>query len=396
MISLGQKTLEIAFFLHDLRGGGVERVSVNLANQMCQMGHNVDIVLVNRTGNQAYFDLIDPGVGVHELPQDRTLTSAFGFRSYIKRKKPDLVISALTHINVSTLLATMFLREKPHIVVVEHNQQIGRLNRGEIEGLNYAVRLAFRLVPLMYRRANTIGSVSKGVRATLAEVARIPESRITVLNNPVLVPDADKIPKAEDVVPWIANRDSPYVLGVGSLAYEKNFGLLIEAFARLRANRDVRLIIAGEGPERANLEQAADETGFGHDILIAGYITNPFALMRDASVLALTSRWEGLPTVLIEAMALGTSVVATDCPSGPAEILLDGALGSLVPQGDIHALVAALEDALQNPQPAQQLKQRASDFQPVQAARQYLDAYYSSTAVIGLGTNHVADSRSTA
>lgn len=396
MIFAGQQPLKIAFFLHDLRGGGVERVSIHLANQMQKMGHSVDIVLVNRAGNPAYFDSIESEVRVLELRQSRTLTSAIGFRSYIKRNKPNMVISALTHINVSTLLATMLLRARPHVVVVEHNQQIGRLSRGEMKGLNHAVRIAFKLVPLLYKRADTIGSVSEGVKKTLAQVANIPASRITVLNNPVVVPDVETIPEATAVLPWIAKRDAPYVLGVGSLAYEKNFGLLIDAFARLRANMDVRLVIAGEGPERIRLEEAAAATGFGHDIMIAGYVPNPFALMRKASVLALTSRWEGLPTVLIEAMALGTSVVATDCPSGPGEILLDGELGSLVPPDDIDALTNALAEAIRRPQPVEKLRQRASDFQPAPAAQRYLDAYNAHASIPLLNTNQFTDSKSAA
>jgi len=390
------KSLRIAFFLHDLRGGGVERISVHLANELCKMGHSVDIVLVNRTGNPAYFSAIDQRIDVRELAQTRTLTSAIGFRSFIKMEKPDLVISALTHINVSTLLATMFLSVKPHVIVVEHNHRMGRFSRGEAIDISQTVRLAFRLAPWLYGRAETIGAVSRGAREGLARALKRPESEILVLNNPVPTPATLDAEDAKAVLSWVGKKDDPYILGVGALSYEKNFDLLIKAFAQLRKSRKARLVIAGEGPMRAALEKAAEDTGFGEDILLPGFISDPFTLMRHASVFALTSRWEGLPTVLIEAMSIGVSVVSTDCPSGPAEILQDGALGRLVPMDNVDAFSSALDDAIEVPQDIEILRKRASDFQPEKIATRYLEAYLGSSKQLDVEPNSDRETRSAA
>ena len=377
MSSTQNNGLRIAFFLHDLRGGGVERISVHMANEMHHMGHIVDLVLVNRRGTQNYFEAIDPGISVFELKQSRTLTSPIGFRSYIKKQRPDIVISALTHINVSTLLATIRLRDKPYIFVIEHNHQIGRQANGKVEGIGFAVQCAFKLAPFLYGRADTIGAVSTGVGEILSKVVGLPNQRISILYNPVSTPHPDSLPKAKEVIPWLAGRTDPFIIGVGSLSYEKNFELLIEAFARVRAKRPLRLIIAGEGPKRRDLEKQALKTGFGDDILLPGYVESIYSLIHEASLLASTSRWEGLPTVLIEAMMLGTSVVATDCPSGPAEILLNGSLGCLVPPNDVENLAAAFERTLDKPQASAILQRRATDFAPPTAARRYLDLYYA-------------------
>ena len=369
----------VAFFLHDLRGGGVERVSVHLANAMVRFGHHVDMVLVNRVGKPAYYEEIDRRIQLLELPQKRTLFSVIGFREYIRKRRPTIIISALTHINVSALMAVRLLKMRPYIFVVEHSHQICRQGSGQKMGLGWAVRLAFKLVPILYRSADTVGAVSGGIRRGLVEELRLPARQVAVLHNPVQVPNADDLMPASLLIPWLAEKESvPYILGVGALSYEKNFSLLIEAFRQVRNRRALRLVIAGEGPLRASLEEQARETGFGDDILLPGFVDNPYVLMNEAAAFALTSRWEGLPTVLIEAMALGTSVVATDCPSGPAEILLKGQLGQLVPVDDAEAFARAIELALEQPQDAQSLKRRAADFLPEAAARHYLDIYYAT------------------
>ncbi len=374
-----QKTaLQIAFFLHDLRGGGVERISVHLANAMQRMGHAVTLVLVNKRGNPAYFDAINPGVSVVELDQNRTLTSAIGFRQYIRHQKPDLIISALTHINVSTLLSVKFMRSKPHIFVIEHNHQIERELNGKVDNLGLAVRLAFKLVPYLYPDADTVGAVSDGIRKSIAAAIKIPRERIDVLNNPVKIPKTAELTKPTAVLKELNPKQIPFILGVGALSFEKNFGLLIEAFKHVRSKRPLKLMIAGEGPKRPELEKQARETGYADDIHLPGFVDNPYALMREAQLLALTSKWEGLPTVLIEAMALGKSVVATDCPSGPSEILMGGSLGCLVPLNDAEALANAIERTLDTPQDPTELMRRAADFAPEATAGRYLDVYYAA------------------
>ena len=377
MNDVKNKILRVAFFLHDLRGGGVERISIHLANEMCRMGHIVDLVMVNRRGERSYFEAINPNISIFELKQRRTLTSPMGFRSYIKKMRPDIVISALTHINVSTLLATVKLNDKPYIFVVEHNHQLERQANGHVEGVGFAVRCAFKLAPYLYRRADTIGAVSTGVRDVISQTMGLSDQRISVLHNPVITPDPGCLPRAKKILPWLEGQSDPYVIGVGSLSHEKNFELLIRAFARVRAKRRLCLIIAGEGPKRKDLEKLAQQTGFADDILLPGYVESIYPLIREASLLASTSRWEGLPTVLIEAMRLGTSVVATDCPSGPAEILQNGMLGSLVPLDDVESLANAIEQTLNEPQTPTALQRRAADFAPSTTTRRYLDLYYA-------------------
>jgi glycosyltransferase involved in cell wall biosynthesis len=152
------------------------------------------------------------------------------------------------------------------------------------------------------------------------------------------------------------------LVAVGRLHEQKDFQTLLRAFALVRARRSARLIILGEGPERPALEAGVAKLGLTEDVDLPGFVPNPYAFMAGASQFVLSSRYEGLPTVLIEAMACGCPVVSTDCPSGPGEILDNGKYGRLVPVGDAAALAEAMEATLDAPPPAAELKARADLF----------------------------------
>jgi glycosyltransferase involved in cell wall biosynthesis len=192
-----------------------------------------------------------------------------------------------------------------------------------------------------------IVAVSEGVAADFASATGIPRRRIQVIYNPVITPALLHAASAPPTHVWFEDHSRPHVLGVGRLTRQKNFPALVDAFALMkREHPAARLVILGEGPERVTIEACIRRHGLQDSVALPGFIDNPYACMARAAVVALSSEWEGLPTVLIESLAVGTPVVATDCPSGPREILQNGAFGSLVPTGDIPALASALSRAL--------------------------------------------------
>ena len=144
----------------------------------------------------------------------------------------------------------------------------------------------------------------------------------------------------------------PVILGAGRLTAQKDFGTLIRAFARVRREIDARLVILGEGEDRQALETLIHDQGLRDRVDMPGHVENPFKYMARATVFALSSRWEGPGHVLIEALALGTPVVSTDCPSGPREILFDGRAGLLAPVGDSDAIASAILEVLRQPEQA--------------------------------------------
>jgi glycosyltransferase involved in cell wall biosynthesis len=205
-----------------------------------------------------------------------------------------------------------------------------------------------------------------------ARVTGVPRERITAIHNPVLSlalreRGADPI---DD--PWLAPDGPPVILGVGRLVEQKDFPTLVRAFARLRARRSARLLILGEGPERAALERLVAELGVAADVRLRGRVPGAPAFMARAAVFVLSSAWEGFGRVLVEALAMGCPVVSTDCPSGPREILENGLYGPLVPVGDDAALAAAIESVLERPPERAALRKRAEDFSLERGVERYL------------------------
>ncbi|MGB5494721.1 MAG: glycosyltransferase, partial [Sedimenticolaceae bacterium] len=166
----------------------------------------------------------------------------------------------------------------------------------------------------------------------------------------------------------------PVILGAGRLTEQKDFATLLRAFARMQALRPVRLVILGEGRLRGELERLADELGVGDRVALPGFTTNPYAWLARAALFVLSSAWEGSPNVLTEALALGVPSVATDCPSGPRELLAGGRYGALVAVGDPGGLAEAMLATLEAPLPAGQLRQAVSDYTAEAAALGYLGA----------------------
>jgi glycosyltransferase involved in cell wall biosynthesis len=215
--------------------------------------------------------------------------------------------------------------------------------------------------------------VSEGVAASFAAGTGLPTESVNVIYNPVLTEQYWRAIERTPEHPWFAPGELPVIMGVGRLVAQKDFPNLIWAFAEVRSRIDARLMILGEGPDRAKLEQLVTELELGEWVSLPGFVKDPVSLMARAATFALSSVREGLPTVLIEALATGVPVVSTDCESGPREILRGGELGRLVPVGDSAALAEAITAALS--EPARKVDPvHLQEYFPKESARKYLQA----------------------
>jgi glycosyltransferase involved in cell wall biosynthesis len=356
----------LAFFIQDLREGGAERNVARVLNGIVARDIPTDLVVIRRTGS--FFEELDPRVNVVQLPQARTITSILGLKRYLETRRPLALVSSLTHTNVAAIMANMLARHRTRLIVVERNQF--STNRELKKGL---VRLSYGLVPMVYRKADCIAAVSMGVRDDLAATTRLPAGEVEVLYNPVV--SEVLFERADEPVthPWLVDRKVPVVIGLGRFSPQKNFPLLIAAIAEARRERPLRLIILGEGALRPELEAQIRDLGLEDDVDLPGFDPNPFRFLKHASLYVLSSDWEGLPTALIEAMACGTPVVATDCDSGPGEILDDGRLGRIVPRGDVKAMAGAILATLDSPGDAAERVARAREFSLDRAVDRYLE-----------------------
>ncbi len=389
----------LALFIRSLGsdGGGAERVWLNLAEAFARRGHRVDLVLGRRTGHFA--DAVPPGVRVLDLavrsrlpllgaalrdprsalalapaltalPPPWILAAVPALATYLLRERPQALLSALSYGNVAALWARHRAAVAVRVAISEHNTLSVRAAQARARRWRVLPEVEARWYP----RADAILAVSEGVADDLARTARLPRSRIAVTYNPVVTEGLAAAAREPVDHDWLRPGGPPVVLGVGKLKPQKRFDVLLEAFARARARRPLRLVILGEGPLRRSLGRRAAELGVAGDVAWPGFVANPFAWMARSGVFALSSAWEGLPTALIEALACGCPVVATDCPSGPAEILAPGGLGSLVPVGDAVALAGAIEAALDDPSDPAARRARAADFAVDRVAPRYLEA----------------------
>lgn len=340
---------------------------VTLANAFAASGYLVDLVLARAAG--PYRKDVTNLVRVVDLGADGVLGSLPGLVRYLCNVRPQAMLSAMNHANVIAILAHALSRSSARLVVSErsHLSLSLRSNR------SLRTRSLPALMRLIYPIANAVIAVSKGVADDLHHVIGLPRDRIHVVYNPVVRPRLYEQASSALDHPWFNPREAPVILGMGRLTQAKDFTTLIRAFAYVRQRRNVRLMILGEGELRGALEALVRSHELERHVALPGFVENPFAYLHNAALFVLSSRWEGLPGALIEAMACGTPVVSTDCPSGPAEILERGKWGCLVPVGNVDALAQAMLKTLaETAHP--DVAARAQAFSVDQAMKGYLNA----------------------
>ena len=332
----------VALFLYSLEGGGAERISVNLAKGIAARGLTVDLVLVRRVG--PYLERLPAGVRLIDLGCRRHLTCFVPLVRYLRRQRPEVLLSALTHTNLYALAARRLARSGTRVVIRINNTLTEelRVSRGLVARV-FRPALARRLYPGADGIVAVSHGAAEGLRIALGSLG-IP---VHVIPNPVLVPSLYEQAGQPLNHPWFGQGSTPVFLAVGRLAPQKDFRTLIRAFALVHSRMPARLMILGEGEERARLERLIAEYGLQQDVQLPGFVSNPYPYIAAASGVVLSSRYEGAPSVLVEALALGTPVVSTDCPSGPGEILEGGRWGRLIPVGDVAALADGMMEILQ-------------------------------------------------
>lgn len=357
--------VKLSILLPNLAGGGAERVAVNLANSFAVRGCAVDMVLLSATG-ELLADL-QPGIRVVDLKVQRMRWALPALVRYLLRANPVAVLACMWPLTVIGLWARTFSRVPTRLVVAEHTTW----SRSELLqrwSVGWQIRTSMHR---FFPNADGIVAVSQGAADDLARFATLERSVITVIYNPVVSdgPAPAVAPPAEPMG-WCVGAHRR-VLAVGTLKEIKDYSTLLNAFAALRQQVDARLLILGEGECRAALEAQAHRLGIANNVFMPGFAKDTTPYYRHADLHVLSSTGEGLPTVIIEALAAGTPVVSTDCPSGPREILCDGQFGRLVPVGDVEALAAAMQQSLTASHDRTALMARAQDFSIDKAVDQY-------------------------
>jgi glycosyltransferase involved in cell wall biosynthesis len=359
-------TPTVAIYTPDLLAGGAQSVTTTLANGLSERGFSVDLVMPCPMGR--HVAELNENVNTVFL-QEKTApvigsaSCIFKYRAYLSASAPEIVISQRTHGNVVSLLARLSLPDPPPIAITEHGHHVAAGIKG---------KATLKLSEMTYDRADRIICVSNSIADDVRNAVDVSEEMIDVIPNPF---DIHAIrSRARDPVAhaWLNDESEDVVLSAGRLEPVKNFGLLIDSFERIhRKNPSSKLLILGEGSKRQKLTATIESKGLSDVVDLPGYVDNPYKYMKNADVFALPSRREALPSVLIEALAVGCPVVATD-RGGAREILEGGKYGALVePTGE--ELSESIVSTLARPPDPSRLKERADRY----ATSTVLDSYSS-------------------
>lgn len=359
----------IMFFLYALSGGGAERTVINIMNNLNREKYEV-LLVIGTDNNNDYKDLLAKDIHIEVLNSKKLRFSILKLRKCIKERKPDLLFSTVNPNNIILLLSrTLMFKNIPTIVREANN----RTQSGSVTNTNK------RLTSFLYNyQSDKIIALSEGVREDLISNFRIKSGKIDVIYNPVEVENINSISK-ENVMDISKHEDEKLIIAVGRLVEQKDFVTLIKAFHIVSNKIKSRLLILGKGPLEEKLHELVKSLNLEDKVIFKGFEKNPYKYMRKSDVFVLSSRWEGFGHVIVEAMASETAVIATNCKSGPSEIIEHEKNGVLVPVGSYEEIAKQLLKILENKelqlQYAKAGYERAKKFNAKSIVRQYEEVF---------------------
>ena len=368
VINLRKKVL---FYMFNLAGGGAERTIVNIVNNMDNSKFEVVLVIGSKSNND-YLNLVNKNIKIIYLQSYRHRQSLLKLSKTIRKEKPDLLFSTLNKNNIILIISKLLAFKRIPTIVREANNrtQAGRVSR---------INKLFTFILYNYFSDKVI-SLSKGVKDDLVKNFNIKKNKIEVIYNPVDLKNINKL-KKEKVCALDLATDEKLIIAVGKLGEQKDYSTLFRAFQVVSNNMKVKLIILGKGPEENKLKALCQDLVIEKKVLFMGFKDNPYKYIRKADVFVLTSKWEGFGHVIVEAMAVGTPVIATDCNSGPAEIIEDDKYGILVPVKNhetiAEKIIELLKDEKRRKNYIELGYKRSKDFNAVNIVKQY-ESIFSS------------------
>lgn len=366
--------MRLALFVSAPRGGGAQRRLSWLAPALAAAGFEVDLVTAAGTAR--------PGAGVRAVALQVTAAdwpwigdrrglwvplALPALARYLDEVRPEVLLSTSLPANLTALAAARRSRHRPCTIITLNLHM-----RARLASLGRLGRLLARAVRRSFQRADAIIAISEGVADDARSFLGAAAPPVFTVYNPIDAATVAELACAPPTIPLPEQR--PLLVACGKLQPQKDFDTLLRAFALFRRRTPASLVILGEGPARRHLERLVRQLELSADVRLPGFVDNPFAIMAAADLFVLSSRFEGLSNVLLEALACGCRIVATDCPSGPRELLADGRYGLLVPPGDPAALAEAMSAALAEPHDARAARRRAAAFSVADAVAGYVGA----------------------
>lgn len=364
--------MNICFFYEELRPGGVEHMIANLSHELLARGHRLTLVLVGSPTEHDY--AVAPGTTVKWLnhPKKSARASIGALRAELRRGRYDILLSAMPAFNNAAVAARLLSGTRTRNVLTERTNPYP-----DYAAESRTQKLWHQAGRFLYPRAHAIIAVSSGLADALARFAHIRRDSIEVIYNPAYEPRdyaaADLAAKAH---PWTRDGKGPVIVTAGRLFPQKDFPTFLQAIRRVRDELpDVRAVILGDGPLRAELEALRDHLQLADIVDLPGFAPDILPTLHAAGFYVMSSAWEGFGNVLVEALGAGCSIVTTDCPNGPSEIVADGRYGALVPVGDPEAMARAIVEMVRAPADPAVQEARGREFSVGAACDQYLAVF---------------------
>lgn len=360
---------KICIFMHGFDGGGAEKMTVLLANALHKLGHKVVFCVRYDQGENRY--LLDNEIPVWDMKLSelskikKNLKNVRILREILRKNEFDVMLSITSEMSQVAAMATWFNKRRMPLIGVIHNT----LSQ-EVHSFQKIREIMF---PVVHRRMDAMIAVSEAVRKDYIQLCNANTNTVFTVYNPVVFDKIFQMAKEETNHPWLVkNRKWKTLILAARLSYQKNHILMLRSLKLLLKNGDYRLILLGIGELQEELKEFCRENGLQEHVDFYGYVNNPYAFYANADGVVLSSRFEGLPTVLIEALACGSKIISVDCPSGPREILCDGKYGTLVSMNDAAALADGIRDAMGQEVDRNALRKRAMDFSVENSVNGYL------------------------
>lgn len=367
----------LAIFIYKNRDGGVEKMLANLALGSQQLGVNVDMIVSDRQG--PFIRTLPPSVRIIEIGAGSVKYSIQQLAAYLRQEKPDVLLTGKPSDDKIILQARKTAHSTARCFVGTGTAVSRQINERHFNPLRKKIKLLRK--KYTYRAADGIIATSRWVAKDIATIADLPLDRISVIGNPLYTPEMAVLGQQAVNHPAFLSGQFPIIVSAGRLSHEKDFATLLHAFKLVCENRPARLFILGDGPDKTQLVNLTQNLDIEQAVFFPGFVENPLAYFAKANVFVLSSLWEGFGNVLVEALAVGTSIVATDCPGGPRDILQQGRYGKLVPVGDSKRMAQAILDTLDEPLPRDQLIEAARAYSIDNISQRYLE-------ILGLTVSH--------
>lgn len=359
---------DLCVFLATSGHSGVDRVMSNLLPAMVTHGLSVDLLTLENHG--PHLKNPPPGLRIIPLGRAHVNTAAPALVKYLRLNRPSALLTDKDRVNRTAILARFLAGVDTRVYV-----RVGTTVSVNLAGRKAWDRwLQFSSIKYLYPFADGVLVPSQGCADDLQKISGNRIERLRMVPSPIIRDDLPRLALDRESISGKMGGPDPWIIGIGELSRRKDYATFLEAFAHVLKHRPARMVILGEGRQRANLESIAARLGIADRVFLPGFVSNPYAWLNQANVFVHTSRWEGMPVALIEAMALGVPVVSTDCPSGPREVLDGGRLGRLVTVGDAEGVAKGICSCLDQPVEPDVLKQAVAKYRVDKSAQAYIEA----------------------